>query len=736
MAPECLAVLTTPDTQSLVLPTDPAKTKGYTVLFTWNQPKSPGYMAVDIRVKAISTFAADRRLVLRLEPVEGGHSPPQSGMTLDIPISIDQGTKVATVSRLLPKWSTGNGYKIRLFDSNVEREDYSAEIGELLRRSFRSNLKALENENVIDWLIVCEADKRSQVDSFVDQLYPIRNSAVTGRAPQQNPSEVTRKVVSPDELPTDWRGYQAFDAVVFQQSQLRTFKAVRSRQYSALRKWLLCGGTIIVFDAESIASLAEDLDVTPTVSAANAWLVKNASDTVHANYRDALRQLEDAIREIKLEQKRQSANGFFRAYDGVAASLPPGMMSTKPAELQQRIDKMLLKRPDPSQTQRIWLTNVAAGQLIGIDQASDLSEHDLSVVARTFGFRQSPMLRRGVDPLLGDQRVRRWLIPGVAQPPVYTFMGLLTLFVVLVGPVAYRQTTKSGRGYLMFAIAPVLALVTTAMMLIYGVLADGFGTQTRVRQVTWVDGASGDAGERIRGTYFSGVRPVDGIAFAADDEVMVYPDLDDQSWETLNRRNDASMGRVVVTGGGQQFDKKFLPSRAQKQFVVHHPRLNLGRLRMIPRKSADKTPTASNEFDFDLRNVVMRDRKGVYWSIQEMSANQTDVTCDRATQNIASEMLGGLYNDHRPISSTREVNRRSYSSRTRDLISITNRRTGDPSRIVTDGVFEFWLQQNLQVSGELPKGYFIALADISADAIWVPEAQSVASVRFVFGTLP
>ena len=106
---------------------------------------------------------------------------------------------------------------------------------------------------------------------------------------------------------------------------------------------------------------------------------------------------------------------------------------------------------------------------------------------------------------------KKWLVPGVAQPPVYVLVTLLTIFVILVGPVAYRRTTKAGRGHLMFVIAPVLAVVTTVSMFAYGLAADGVSTIARIRQITWVDGATGAAGERVRATYFAPISPGDGL---------------------------------------------------------------------------------------------------------------------------------------------------------------------------------------------------------------------------------
>ncbi len=374
-----------------------------------------------------------------------------------------------------------------------------------------------------------------------------------------------------------------------------------------------------------------------------------------------------------------------------------------------------------------------------------------------FGFRKSATLRRGVDPMIGDSRVRRWLIPGVAQPPIYTFIGLLTVFVILVGPIAYRKTTKAGRAYLMFAIAPFLALTTTMAMFTYGVVADGFGTKTRIRQLTWVDGRSGDAVERIRSTYFAGLRPSGGLRFAADDEVLAYPDHNSNSWEEMNDESFLTIGNVRVTTDAQLFDGSFLPARTQQQFVVHRPRHQLGHLILhqadqgSPETAAfattategNATPavaaqrTLDSTFDFPLRGAVIRDDNGVYWEADQIDAGQTGVTCSRIPIKEISKRLGDLYNRNRPLAEVRRTKKySSYDQRIRDLTLVINRNLGEVNQMVTDGIFEGWLQQQLQVDNALPNGSFIAEADVSQDAIAVEGAELVKSVRYVFGTLP
>jgi hypothetical protein len=374
---------------------------------------------------------------------------------------------------------------------------------------------------------------------------------------------------------------------------------------------------------------------------------------------------------------------------------------------------------------------------VGVGLIVQFSENSIAPVAATFAqtfpIRSSQLVRTGVDPILGDSRFDYWTVPGVAQPPVYTFMGLLTAFVILVGPIAYRYTTKRGRGYLMFAIAPILAFATTLAMFAYGIFADGFGTHARIRQLTYVDGASGHGGERIRSTYFSGIRPQDGLQFGSDAIVLPYRDSYGTSWENLLSQSSTGTNLVEVQSDVQNFASSFLPSRRQEGFVITRPRRSIGRLRI----DTSVPPVATSEFDFDLRDVVVRDSQGKDWFVDSIPAGAS-VSCYAPKQKMdVSKRLGGIYNDHSLTDSvTRSRNNGSVNTQeTRDLVAVLNQIVGATS-VVLGGSFENYLVNLIKNNPTLPDGSFAGLADVSPDAVAVKDATLKKSIRYVFGSLP
>ena len=415
-----------------------------------------------------------------------------------------------------------------------------------------------------------------------------------------------------------------------------------------------------------------------------------------------------------------------------------------------------------------WQVSVGAGKILKVPRGSLRSEMRRENVRNFAPEHCVATLARGVEPMLGDGRFRDWTVPGVAQPPVYTFMGLLAGFVVLVGPVAYRRTTRAGRGYLMFLIAPVLAGVTTTAMFAYGVVADGFGTKARVRQITFVDGRSGDATERTRATYFAGIRPRGGLLFAEDRKVFPYPQGGQRVWQWNVDEVPEQVDSIEANGSGLRFGPSFLPSRRQRQFVEFAHRETIGKLRIAEAALTDppeeanasekanaseeadasekagatdqsprptlQPPRVTNEFPFDLRRLIVRDSRGDYWTLPQLDAGKTATLQTIPANQRISSMIGGMYNDYRPLSEIRIARGGSTNNRQlRDLVAVLNKEV-NTRQVVYEGALETLLADMMKNDNELPPGCFVAWSEVSEDVVAVEGAELIESIRFVFGT--
>jgi hypothetical protein len=330
------------------------------------------------------------------------------------------------------------------------------------------------------------------------------------------------------------------------------------------------------------------------------------------------------------------------------------------------------------------------------------------------------------------------VIPGVAQPPVYTFIGLLIVFVILVGPVAYRKLNQMGRSYLMFVVAPVLALATTLFLFAYGLIADGLGTQARVRQITWICDRDGGAMRYWRSTYFAGVRPSDGLQFPADTRLEPYYLSEFNNWHDMTHGEGVLMGNIALSENAMRLSSGFLPSRQQRQFVAYRPLENAGGLSWIS-GAGEEPPRVQSRLDYALREVILRADDGRYWSLPELAAGQSAALTPVDDAQI-SRSLSGLYFRNRPELPEGINLGRSRSGRMElisHLLSVEPWRDNPAAKRVSgsEGWMEWYLQNMLQTTSTLRPGTFVALADVTEDCVAVPSATLVQSIHYVLGEL-
>ncbi|MEM0925989.1 MAG: hypothetical protein AAGJ83_08125, partial [Planctomycetota bacterium] len=144
-----------------------------------------------------------------------------------------------------------------------------------------------------------------------------------------------------------------------------------------------------------------------------------------------------------------------------------------------------------------------------------------------------------------------------------------------------------------------------------------------------------------------------------------------------------------------------------------------------------------NDLPFELTRVVLRSNDGRYWTAERLAANSEGTAAPVVTTQEVSKLLGTMYNDHRPIAVSTASSKRARpgTPQTTDLILALNRQLGRTSAI-QDGIFESVLSAMLSVRGELDPSMFVAIAAPSPDSLPVEEADHVASVRYVMGTMP
>lgn len=735
-------------------PTKPANPLGWTMRVQASSHSTADVMRIEVDFATTGgPTAADQSIMMRLSPIAAGQAPPQSSLVITLPIEIPQGSQRLRIARHVPKASFGNYYTVQLYQDGRKIDDCRANLGQAIAypESALYFNQSAQNRVSLLW-INDEADEASRLKSFKN--HQLRNPAYpfyTAEDPKDW-EDTLGKDSSGDEhaifhaidaknMPSSWLAYRPYDCVVIHVDRWNEVQTQDTPAANALRGWNQSGGVVMVRGGsvsdrskQIRATEAAEVGAVATPEAINA--AASLAETVIESFTDfrnsnSVRfQSETTSYDLSEDQISQWREWFPEAIQTIRDSLdaypPESITATDGVRAEANLAGLVIHMGKQEPDAPLEILQWAAADYL-------------------MNWKRYRLLRAGVEPILGSSRFFQWGIPGVAQPPVYTFMGLLGVFVIMVGPVAYRKTAKTGRSYLMFAIAPVLAIATTLAMLIYGVVADGFGTQTRVRQITWFDGQTGQGFTRTRATYFAGIRPSDGLAFPANADVSLYPDSQQQSWEARMEERFNPRGEVIVTDGTIRFTQDFLPSRQQRQFVVHQPSsfsggLVIGNPRGDLPGTAPETIEIMSRFDREVTEVLVCDSQGDYYFADRIDA-KGKATGDLLEDKEASERLGEMYKRQWLVSSvvdrreSRALSLRRYNNETFDLLS---EQLGQIQSVAkpTDGVFEFELQMRMQLGSKLPPRSFLCLTALTDDSIAVNGATATESIHFVMGSLP
>lgn len=120
----------------------------------------------------------------------------------------------------------------------------------------------------------------------------------------------------------------------------------------------------------------------------------------------------------------------------------------------------------------------------------------------------------------------RNIVQTVGKTPVWAFIGFIMLFVIGVGPVLLRVTTRLQHRTLLLFLIPAFSLLATVLFLLFNISREGFGTRGRVAAIQYFDATTNQGFTWSRQSYFSGSPPRDGLKFSP--QSLVKPYLDEQ----------------------------------------------------------------------------------------------------------------------------------------------------------------------------------------------------------------
>jgi hypothetical protein len=225
--------------------------------------------------------------------------------------------------------------------------------------------------------------------------------------------------------------------------------------------------------------------------------------------------------------------------------------------------------------------------------------------------------RHGIVPDSMTVEFANLLVPGVGMAPVTEFRILITLFVVVIGPLNYWLLKRWRRLHLMVLTVPLAAAAITLTLFVYAIAADGFGTKVRAHSFTALDQRTGEAACWSRLSYYSGLAPSGGLTLPAD--IAVYPII--PSWNEYSAQSHVRGQRDIVwEKDDAKLARGWLRSRTPMQYLTVRSRKSPNKLELTP---VPNRMRAKNSLATEIEYVVVADKDGKFWSGEKLPVGET-----------------------------------------------------------------------------------------------------------------
>jgi len=127
---------------------------------------------------------------------------------------------------------------------------------------------------------------------------------------------------------------------------------------------------------------------------------------------------------------------------------------------------------------------------------------------------QSLPVNRAPDWLRLSENGFRLTIPGVAGMAVRSYMAILIVFSMLIGPVNYFLLWRKRRQVLLVLTAPLISIAFIVVLAGYALLGEGIGIKARAESFTVLDQITKHAATRATvSLYAAGMAPWNGLRF-------------------------------------------------------------------------------------------------------------------------------------------------------------------------------------------------------------------------------
>jgi hypothetical protein len=540
-------------------------------------------------------------------------------------VEIPQGTPGVTATLSIPQREQWNAFYMEFYEDGRKLEDLSYQGGMMTAGNYGwseaspamlfidrdAPPRALRPGRIAD---LRQAGSKADSHLLPDvrglaEIYAPPDLTQTGYTPDESATDLTIldsllrwskiEILPPSDLPTNWINWTGFDLVFISLEDLRDMTRQNPETWQALRDLIATGPTLCVYgvgqDFEKLAKVEEILKSPPLPDADQA--LYRGWRTPHSNqYTRVLREAptnnnqywyaQQATAEASMDQKTLAA---LDSREHKPPEKPTFVW--RPVDLG-RVVAIAAENPFPGRPQDWgWMLNT-----LDSDDWMWYRRHGLSLSRRNLDYWE-------------------FLIPGVGLAPVNSFLVLISLFVVVIGPLNYWFLVRQGRLYLLLLTVPAGAMVVTLSLVGYALVTDGLGVKSRVRSYTEIDQRRGRSVSWSRQSYYASLVPSRGLEFpetAAVYPIEVQPD----------QPNYYDSKYLIDWEYGQTLAKGYLASRVTSQMMVVQARESSSQIEI--KENASGAPQVRNRLGAPVEFLVLRDSEGDFFSAENLADGQTE----------------------------------------------------------------------------------------------------------------
>lgn len=622
-----------------------------------------GYRPVRIQVRPISgtPLPADRQLRLVVQPNSHGlQTAPSVTKIIDLP----EGSTAVDATLDIPQSGLWYSMNVEVYEDGDKLEDLSQPYIGWPATNYWDWTEARPTVLAIDSDTPAPAQRDSLISTFKFQgsdnsptynLPDIRNLiwvfpdpnrnvpggiTIGGGTPQISDANLLSQLadtprtslIPPEELPSRWLELSQFDMAIISLADLQILAKQHPERLQALSDWAATGPMLIVYGVgtsfENLTSVESALKMPPLPPGDNdyrGWIPadpqRHTEELISAR-EDILDSYEQATRAQPMfgpnyypQQARPYTN-----ISGTETVLPSP--PTPPFVVRDfRLGKVVAyaaEQPFPGEPNDWkWLFNHVPRNHWMWYQRNGFSLHRTNDDYWTF------------------------LIPGVGEAPVISFLLLVSLFAVLIGPINYMFLGRARRLYLLLLTVPLGAVVVTLGLFSYALLTDGIGVRLRARSFTDLDQRSGRAVSWSRQSYYASLAPSRGLVFP--DDATVFPIIH----EPGRLRGSGPQTRMTWDEEEQHLQSGYIFSRTAAQFMVLRAGESKEKLAVREGRAKGQPPQVTNQLATHIKYLLLRDKYGDHWSAENLKPDDA-TNLKPADLKKAGDQLLALYKENPP----------------------------------------------------------------------------------------